>query len=195
MEITTAGSILLVGVGGQGTLLASKILTTGLMSAGYDVKMNEIHGMSQRGGSVSSHVRYGSRVFSPVIDKGAADILVAFEEMEALRWLEYMKPDGKVIINRYRKEPLPVLAGEKEYPRNIPELISDQAETVVIDAAQKAVSLGNVRVMNSVLIGSLVQILGLGSFNWDGVISDLVKPEFTGINLEAFRAGREMIRL
>ena len=108
-------SILLVGVGGQGTILASKLLTTGLMKAGYDVKMSEIHGMSQRGGSVSSQVRYGDEVYSPVIEIGGADILVSFEKMEALRWLEYLKPGGKIIYNDYKIYPMPVLNGKAEY--------------------------------------------------------------------------------
>ena len=108
-------SILLVGVGGQGTILASKLLTTGLMNAGYDVKMSEIHGMSQRGGSVSSQVRYGEKVYSPVIEIGGADILVSFEKMEALRWLEYLKPEGKIVVNNYRIDSIPVLTGKAIY--------------------------------------------------------------------------------
>ena len=108
-------SIMLVGVGGQGTILASKLLTTGLMNAGYDVKMSEIHGMSQRGGSVSSQVRYGEKVYSPVIEIGGADILVSFEKMEALRWLEYLKPEGKIVVNNYRIDSIPVLTGKAIY--------------------------------------------------------------------------------
>ena len=108
-------SIMLVGVGGQGTILASKLLTTGLMNAGYDVKMSEIHGMSQRGSSVSSQVRYGEKVYSPVIEIGGADILVSFEKMEALRWLEYLKPEGKIVVNNYRIDSIPVLTGKVIY--------------------------------------------------------------------------------
>ena len=108
-------SIILVGVGGQGTILASKLLTTGLMNAGYDVKMSEIHGMSQRGGSVSSQVRYGEKVYSPVIEIGGADILVSFEKMEALRWLDYLKPEGKIVVNNYRIDSMPVLTGKAIY--------------------------------------------------------------------------------
>ena len=111
-------SIMLVGVGGQGTILASKLLTTGLMNAGYDVKMSEIHGMSQRGGSVSSQVRYGEKVYSPVIEIGGADILVSFEKMEALRWLEYLKPEGKIVVNNYRIDSIPVLSGKSIYKEN-----------------------------------------------------------------------------
>ena len=112
-------SIMLVGVGGQGTILASKLLTTGLMNAGYDVKMSEIHGMSQRGGSVSSQVRYGEKVYSPVIEIGGADILVSFEKMEALRWLEYLKPEGKIVVNNYRIDSIPVLTGKVIYKERL----------------------------------------------------------------------------
>ena len=115
-------SIMLVGVGGQGTILASKLLTTGLMNAGYDVKMSEIHGMSQRGGSVSSQVRYGEKVYSPVIEIGGADILVSFEKMEALRWLEYLKPEGKIVVNNYRIDSIPVLTGKAIYKEKEIEL-------------------------------------------------------------------------
>ena len=107
-------SILLVGVGGQGTILASKLLTIGLMESGYDVKMSEIHGMSQRGGSVSSQVRYGEKVYSPVIEKGGADILVSFEKMEALRWLDYLKKDGKIITNNYKIKSMPIITGNSK---------------------------------------------------------------------------------
>ena len=116
-------SILLVGVGGQGTILAGKILSQALLGAGYDVKMSEIHGMSQRGGSVSTHVRYGKIVESPVIERGGADILVGFELMEALRWLEYLRPGGDLIVNNYQINPMPVLIGMAEYPNDLLEKI------------------------------------------------------------------------
>ena len=112
-------NILLVGVGGQGTILASKILTSGLMEAGYDVKMSEIHGMSQRGGSVSTQVRYGKEVLSPIVGKGSADVIVAFERMEALRWLEYLKGGGKMVVNDFKINPAPVNLGKAEYPDDI----------------------------------------------------------------------------
>src|SRR5690554_6603933 len=116
-------SILLVGVGGQGTILASKLLTTGLMEAGHDVKMSEIHGMSQRGGSVSSQVRYGESVDSPVIEIGGADILVSFEKMEALRYLNYIKQNGKVIVNDFEIKSMPILSGKADYPVNALEIL------------------------------------------------------------------------
>ena len=109
-------SVLLVGVGGQGTILVSKLLTAGLVKAGFDVKMSEIHGMSQRGGSVSTHVRYGEKVYSPVIEEGEADLLISFEKMEAIRWLKFLKPEGHLIVNNYKINPLPVLIGKEIYP-------------------------------------------------------------------------------
>ena len=112
-------NILLVGVGGQGTILASKILSAGLITAGYDVKMSEIHGMSQRGGSVSTQVRFGKKVYSPIIGKGEADVLVAFEEMEALRYLENLKPDGKIVVNDYKQPSAPILMGKFDYPEGV----------------------------------------------------------------------------
>ena len=154
-------SILLVGVGGQGTILASKLLTTGLMEVGYDVKMSEIHGMSQRGGSVSSQVRYGEKVESPVIEIGGADILVSFEKMEALRWLEYLKPKGKAIVNDYEINSMPILNGTFDYPKNINEELSDKANATIIDAAKKAADLGNSKVMNVILLGALIRFMGL----------------------------------
>ncbi|MBI9106653.1 MAG: indolepyruvate oxidoreductase subunit beta [Spirochaetales bacterium] len=186
-------NILLVGVGGQGTLLASKLLTTGLMEAGYDVKMNEIHGMSQRGGSVSSHVRYGEKVFSPVIDRGAADILVSFEEMEALRWLEYLKPEGKVVVNKFRSNPVSMLTGDTKYPENILDLITSKADAIILDACQIAEKLGNSRVMNIVLLGALIEVIGINSIDWEGLIEKHVKYDFVDINIKAFKAGRNQV--
>lgn len=186
-------NILLVGVGGQGTLLASKILATGLMKAGYDVKMNEIHGMSQRGGAVSSHVRYGKEVFSPVIDPGTANILVAFEEMEALRWLEYLKPDGRAVINKYRSSPISIQIGERTYPENVIDLISGKVDTKIINAVHIAEYLGNVRVMNIVLLGALIKVLKIESIDWPGLIRKIVKKDFIDINIQAFIAGSKQI--
>ena len=182
-------SILLVGVGGQGTILASKILTTGLMEASYDVKMSEIHGMSQRGGAVSSQVRYGEKVYSPVIEKGGADMIVSFELMEALRWLDYLKPNGKVVVNNYRIAPMPVSMGQVEYPRDLEEVLSNAAETTVVDAAAIARELGNPKVMNIVLLGTIVKSMGLMNIDWDAIIARLVKPAFVEINQKAIKAG------
>jgi indolepyruvate ferredoxin oxidoreductase, beta subunit len=185
-------SILLVGVGGQGTILASKLLTTGLMEAGYDVKMSEIHGMSQRGGSVSSQVRYGDKVQSSVIELGGADILVSFEKMEAIRWLEYLKTDGKVIVNNFEIGPATVLSGKVEYPKGIIEEISSKVETVVIDATKHAREMGNPKVMNIILLGAIAKSMGLEELEWEKIIRENVKEKFIDINIKAFKHGMSL---
>jgi len=188
-----AKNVLLVGVGGQGTILASKLLSTGLLEAGFEVKMSEIHGMSQRGGSVSSQVRYGETVYSPVIELGSADILVSFELMEALRWLEYLKRDGQVIVNNYIIKPMPVIMGTAEYPDDIPEQLCTIAQTTFVDAAAIAAELGNPRVMNIVLLGTIVKAMGLTEIKWEEIIAKNVKVDFVDINIKAIKAGMEAI--
>jgi len=187
-------SIMLVGVGGQGTILASKLLTTGLMEAGYDVKMSEIHGMSQRGGSVSSQVRYGDKVQAPVIEIGGADILVSFEIMEALRMLEYLKPDGKVIVNDYKIPSAPILSGKVDYPEGILDTLKASAHTIVINAAEIAKEVGNPRTMNIVLLGALIKAMKLTDINWEKIINDNVKPAFVEVNIKALKAGMDAIK-
>jgi indolepyruvate ferredoxin oxidoreductase beta subunit len=186
-------SILLVGVGGQGTILASKLLTLGLLEAGYDVKMSEIHGMSQRGGSVSSQVRYGGKVASPVIEIGGADILVAFEKMEALRWLEYLKPDGKIVVNDFEIASMPIITGKADYPAGINEELSRSAQTTIINAAQQAEALGNAKVMNVILLGAIVQAMKLNDIDWEKIIKANVKPQLADLNLQALRVGMELV--
>lgn len=185
-------SIILVGVGGQGTILASKLLTTGLMESGFDVKMSEIHGMSQRGGSVSSQVRYGEKVESPVIEIGSADILVSFEKMEALRWLKYLKPSGRVIVNNFEIQSMPILTGKVDYPEGILEELSSKVNTLIIDAAQKAKELGNEKVMNIILLGTVVKSMNLSHIDWEKIIKDNVKPKFIDINILAFNLGFDL---
>jgi indolepyruvate ferredoxin oxidoreductase beta subunit len=183
-------SILLVGVGGQGTILASKLLTIGLMESGYDVKMSEIHGMSQRGGSVSSQVRYGDDVQSPVIELGGADILVSFEKMEALRWLEYMKPEGIIVVNDYQINPMPVVSGVADYSDEIlDELKAKASDITVIDAFKEAEALGNPKVLNIVLLGTLIKMMNLTDINWNEIIAAEVKPQFVEINQKALAIG------
>lgn len=182
-------NILLVGVGGQGTILVSKILSNGLVDAGYDVKMSEVHGMAQRGGSVSTQVRYGRKVYSPIIGKGQADILVSFETMEALRWLEYLKPSGKVIVNDYQIPSAPILMGKQEYPEGVLELIKAKADTTVIKAAEIAEELGNAKAMNVVLFGALVKAMELTYIDWEEVIKNSVKESAVNVNLLALKAG------
>lgn len=185
-------SVLLVGVGGQGTILASKLLTLGLMEKGYDVKMSEIHGMSQRGGSVSSQVRYGEQVQSPVIEKGGADVLIAFEKMEALRWILYLRPGCKVIVNDYEIPPMPVITGKAEYPEDLLEQLKALADTTVVNAAEEAVKLGNSRVMNIILLGMIIKAMGLEEIDWEKIIRENMKPQLVEINLKALALGRSL---
>ena len=176
-------NILLVGVGGQGTILASKILTSGLMEAGYDVKMSEIHGMSQRGGSVSTQVRYGKEVLSPIVGKGSADVIVAFERMEALRWLEYLKVGGKMVVNDFKINPAPVNLGKAEYPDDIIEDLKTKCQVTAVKAGE----------MNVVLLGALVKAIGsLDDVDWDAQIEKNVKPKFVELNKKAFKAGYDL---
>lgn len=186
-------SILLVGVGGQGTILASKLLTLGLMEAGYDVKMSEIHGMSQRGGSVSSQVRYGEKVYSPVIEKGGADILVSFEKMEAMRWLSHLKPGGKIVVNDHQIHSMVTISGKVPYPEGIIEELKEKAETLVVNATELAEELGNIKVTNIILLGSLVKSMNLESIDWPQLIKDNVKPKFVELNLKAFEVGMNLV--
>ena len=185
-------NILLVGVGGQGTILASKILTEGLMDAGYDVKMSEIHGMSQRGGNVSTQVRYGEKVYSPIVGKGEADVIVAFEKMEALRWLPYIKPDGKMVINDFEIPSAPILMGVAEYPRGILETLGEKVDTLIFKAGDMAAQLGNPKAMNIVLLGALVKAMKVEGVDWHKAIENNVKPQFIEVNRKAFEAGYDL---
>lgn len=188
-------SILLVGVGGQGTILASRILSTGLVEAGYDVKMSEIHGMAQRGGSVSTQVRYGENVSSPIIGRGEADVILSFEKMEALRWLEYLKPNGIVVVNDYEIASAPILMGKEDYPEGVIDIIKSKAETSVINGAKIAEELGNLRVMNIVLFGALVKAMDLEDIDWEKVIKNNLKERFVHINIEAYNKGKDAAHL
>ncbi len=187
-------NILLVGVGGQGTVLASTILTKGLIQAGYDVKMSEIHGMAQRGGSVSTQVRFGEKVISSVFGAGEADILVSFETMEALRYLDFLKPDAVAIVNDEELPSALIQAGLAKYPKGILEELSSKVETKVIKAAQIARGLGNEKVMNIVLFGALAKIMDLQTIDWPQVIRETVKPKFIEINLKAFAEGQALVK-
>lgn len=186
-------NILLVGVGGQGTILASKILSEGLVQSGYDVKMSEIHGMSQRGGNVSTQIRFGEKVFSPIVGKGEADIIVAFEKMEALRWIEYLKPHGKMVINDFEIPSVPILMGIAKYPEQILEDLSAKAQISVFKAGEIASEIGNSKGMNVVLLGALIKAMNLEDIQWDEIIKANVKPTFVDMNLEAIRRGMEAV--
>ena len=185
-------NILLCGVGGQGAILTSKILTEGLIRAGYDVKMSEVHGMAQRGGSVSTQVRYGGKVASPLFGEGQADVCIAFERMEAVRYAGYLKPGGLCIVNDYRLTPMSVAVGAASYPENAVEAMADACETIVIRAADIAAGLGNARAMNVVLLGALVKTLGLEDLpgaDWEEIMAELIPEKLLDVNLKAFNAG------
>lgn len=186
-------SIMLVGVGGQGTILASKLLTIGLMEAGYDVKMSEIHGMSQRGGSVSSQVRYGTKVYSPVIEVGGADMIVSFEKMEALRYLKYLKPHGKIVVNNFKLNSVSTLVGKFEYKEDKIDEELRRLDAIVIDAAKKAEKLGNIKVMNVILLGALVKAMNLDNIDWEDIIRKNVKEKFVELNINALKIGMSLI--
>ena len=187
-------SIILAGVGGQGAILTAKILANGLISKGYDVKMSEVHGMSQRGGSVSTQVHFGDKVWSPVMGKGAADIMVAFEKMEAVRYADYLKPDGVAVINDFAMQSATTSAGLAEYPEGCVEAMQAAFKCHVFDAADIAVLLGNPKCMNVVLFGAMTAVLGMDDIDWETVIRETVPPKTVDLNIRAYRAGREAIR-
>ena len=185
-------NIMIVGVGGQGTLLASKMLGYVLLNQGYDVKVSEVHGMSQRGGSVVTYVRYGEKVYSPVIDKGEADVILSFEKLEAARWLEYLKPGGKVIVNTQEMEPMPVITGAKVYPDNLVEKM--QAAGADVDAKDfiaLANEAGSSKAVNIALMGRLsVYFPEISDEKWQEAIAANVPPKFLELNKKAFELGR-----
>jgi indolepyruvate ferredoxin oxidoreductase beta subunit len=187
-------NILLAGVGGQGIILASKILATGLIQAGYDVKMSEVHGMAQRGGSVTTQVRYGEKVYSPIIGKGQADVLVSFETMETGKWLEFLKPSGKVVVNEFEIPSAPILACEAEYPQGVIAALKEKVDVTVFRAGELAESLGNVRTANVIIVGALVKAMGLTDIDWDKVIKETVKERFVDINLKALKLGMDQVQ-
>lgn len=185
-------NIMIVGVGGQGTLLASKMLGYVLLQQGYDVKVSEVHGMSQRGGSVVTYVRYGKKVYSPVIDKGEADVIISFEKLEAARWLEFLKKDGTIITNTQEVEPMPVITGAAAYPENLIEKM--QAAGAKVDAkdflsiAQEA---GSAKAVNIALMGRLSTYFPeISDEQWQDAIEKIVPPKFLDLNIKAFEAGR-----
>lgn len=183
-------SIMIVGVGGQGTLLTSRILGNVGISTGADVKVSEVHGMSQRGGSVVTYVRMGERVYSPVIEKGEADILLCFEELEALRWVDYAKKDATIIINTQRIDPMPVITGKARYPENIIGKIRAKYPNVVtVPALELAASCGSIKAVNVVMIGVLARRTDIPEETWLDAIRTTVKPQFIDLNIEAFRKG------
>lgn len=183
-------SILVVGVGGQGTLLTARVLGNLLTNENYDVKISEIHGMAQRGGSVVTHIRYGEKVHSPIIEPGGADILIGFEKMEALRWSHYLKPGGKIIINDQEILPMPVISGTAEYPGDIISRVKEVcSDLYVLDAVSVAEKLGNTKVFNIVILGVLSRFMGIEFDSWINAMRKTIPQRFLDLNLKAFELG------
>lgn len=183
-------NIMIVGVGGQGSLLASKLLGRLLLTKGYDVKVSEVHGMSQRGGSVVTYVRFGEEVFSPVIDEGEADYIVSFELLEAARWTKYLKKDGKIITNTQQINPMPVVTGAAEYPENLVEKMKEEGFFVdALNALELAETAGSSKAVNLVLMGRLSKYFDFTEDEWIKSIEVSVPPKFLEMNKKAFALG------
>jgi len=183
-------NIIIVGVGGQGTLLASKLIGNVALKKSCDVKVSEVHGMSQRGGSVVTYVKIGDKVNSPLIEKGEADIILAFEQMEALRWIEYLKPEGRIIINVQKIDPMPVITGRAKYPEDIIEKIREKFKNVTtVDALGIAKQCGSIKAVNMVLLGIMAKSTSISKDEWLETIRETVPNKFIDVNVKAFEAG------
>ncbi len=186
-------SIMIVGVGGQGSLLASKLMGHVILSQGVDVKVSEVHGMSQRGGSVVTYVKYGDSVSSPVIEKGEADLIIAFEQLEAARWIPYLKNDGKLIVSTQKTDPMPVITGAAVYPEGIVDKIKTLGiDIIAVNALEKAEALGNPKASNVVIMGVVSKLLDFDIKFWNESIAECVPPKFLELNKKAFEAGRNI---
>jgi len=190
--LTKVTNILIVGVGGQGTILAGRLISQVALQKGYEVKVSELHGMSQRGGSVSTQVRYGAKVFAPVIKKGDADYILAFEKLEALRWLPFASPQAKIIVNEQEIPPLSVINGEEDYPSYIIEELQKRRETIVVPALQIAEAAGNLKSVNMVLAGVLSSFLEFEEEVWLKVLKETVPSATVEANTTAFKKGKEL---
>ena len=186
-------SAILVGVGGQGAILTAKILVGGLIRAGYDVKMSEVHGMSQRGGSVSTQVHWGEKVYSPLVGKGGAELLVAFEKMEAVRYAEFLRPGGPAVINDYEIPSSTISAGLCQYPAGCLEAMKSHFRCLTLNAGAIALELGNAKCMNVVLFGAMTKAMDFGPIDWEQVIRETVPAASLELNLRAYQAGREAV--
>ena len=188
----TDTAIMIVGVGGQGTLLTSRILGYVAVNSGMDVKVSEVHGMSQRGGSVVTYVKMGDKVHSPIIEKNEADILLCFEQLEALRWIDYARKDASVIINTQKIDPMPVITGKAKYPENIIEKIKeDYPNVIAVLALEMAREGGSIKAVNVVMIGVMARSIKVDKDIWIKAIENTVKPQFVDMNIKAFLAGYE----
>ena len=182
-------NIMIVGVGGQGTLLASRILGNTVIDEGYDVKVSEVHGMSQRGGSVVTYVKYGDQVYSPIIGKGEADIILAFEPLEAYRALPFLKKGGKILVNTQTMDPMPVITGAAEYPQDITDKLQSNADVTAIDALSLAAKAGTAKAVNVVLLGLMARSTPIAKEKWIASLTKTVPPKFLDVNLKAFEYG------
>ena len=183
-------SVMIVGVGGQGSLLASKLLGRLLVDEGYDVKVSEVHGMSQRGGSVVTYVRYGDKVYSPIITEGEADIIISFEKLEAARYAKYLKADGTIVVNTQEIDPMPVIIGAAEYPTEVlSELTEKGLKVEALDALSLAVKAGSPKAVNIVLRGKAAEKFGIPKEKWIAAIENTVAPKFVEMNKTAFELG------
>ncbi len=184
-------NIMIVGVGGQGSLLASKLLGQLLLTAGYDVKVSEVHGMSQRGGSVVTYVRYGEKVYSPVIDKGEADYIISFELLEAARYVEFLKPGGRIVVNTQQIDPMPVITGTAAYPEHLLEKMHASGAVVeAFDALAVANEAGSPKAVNIALLGKLSNTFPFTEEQWMEALEKCVPPKFLELNKKAFALGR-----
>ena len=182
-------NIMIVGVGGQGTLLTSRVLGGLAIAGGYDVKLSEVHGMAQRGGSVVTFVRYGETVAEPIVEEGQADVLIAFERLEALRYLHFLKKDGVVIVNDWRIDPITVVTGAAEYPEGILDSLKAARRTIVVEGTQEAIRLGAPKAFNVVVLGAAARHMHFAKEDWLEVIRQTVPPRTVETNLKAFEAG------
>ncbi len=182
-------NIMIVGVGGQGTLLTSRILGKLAIEAGYDVKLSEVHGMAQRGGSVVTFVRYGEAVAEPIVEEGQADVLIAFEKLEALRYLHFLKKDGVLIVNDWRIDPITVVTGAAVYPDGILDTLKAARNTIVVEATREAKLMGAPKAFNVVVLGAAARHIGFDKENWVKVIETTVPPKTIAVNQKAFEAG------
>ena len=185
-------NIMIVGVGGQGTLLTSRILGGITVENGYDVKLSEVHGMAQRGGSFVTYVRYGEKVTEPIVEEGQADVLIAFEKLEALRYAHFLKKDGVIIVNDQKIDPMPVVTGVAKYPEGIIEHLSEKYKVISVDAQKEALELGNSRVFNVIILGVAASKMDFEKEQWIEVIKKKVPPKTIDINVKAFERGYEI---
>ena len=184
-------SIMIVGVGGQGSLLASRLIGNVLLSQGFDVKVSEVHGMSQRGGSVVTYVKYGDKVYSPVIEKGEADIIISFEALEAARWVSYLKKGGHIVTSTHQLDPMPVIQGVMQYPEDVIGKMKAQGIDVLsCDALSLALSVGNAKASNVVLMGLVSTKMGFEDKYWQQALESCVPPKFLELNKKAFELGK-----